>query len=488
MPTWLRLARIIAVLSIGLSFWVFAIRALSAYEASEIPPGVAVTSGCEEESLNTVWRAIHGGQTYSESTSVPYSAAYFNWLFYATYKLPVAAAVGRFGSIIMPNTGRVITAVFALLGTAVLAWCLNRVMSGDLALSAGLAGTAFFGPLVGWWAITLRPDVGALALETFALSIVLLGYRRTIPSIPLALGLFYAAWSFKQTYVMGLGGAVLFLVVRQCWRAAATLALGAVGLWCLTLLALGTNYISAQLNTATTNVYYLGAGLANLRGALERTAPLWLLAAPSLCWHSQIVAEPDSTLAADARLLGFLGLLVSLPLAFAASCKIGAALNYYFTPSLFLAFLAASALATRPAPRLATIAFLSASALQLLLALGFTGSVSLASQSRDLAQKWHAWREAPTPRFSALNTLNLPWLNPGQPAFVLAYNYPLERAAGRAFERGGIGGLISDGYFASLLLPESTTRVYDGGALVRYSRGPAMQGYVIFYRTDSPEP
>lgn len=54
----------------------------------------------------------------------------------------------------------------------------------------------------------------------------------------------------------------------------------------------------------------------------------------------------------------------------------------------------------------------------------------------------------PEPRFSEDHRFNLPWLSPGGPPFVLAFNYGRDRQLGFAFEKGGMGGLISSGYFA----------------------------------------
>ena len=64
----------------------------------------------------------------------------------------------------------------------------------------------------------------------------------------------------------------------------------------------------------------------------------------------------------------------------------------------------------------------------------------------------------------------LPWIYPGAPHFILAYNYRRDRAAGRRFERDGIGGLIADGYFGALLMNVPTGR-FDGAQIaVRYEK------------------
>ena len=47
-----------------------------------------------------------------------------------------------------------------------------------VALAAAIAALTFLGPLVGWWAHTVRPDVWACALETSGLVIFLHLQRR----------------------------------------------------------------------------------------------------------------------------------------------------------------------------------------------------------------------------------------------------------------------------------------------------------------------
>jgi hypothetical protein len=72
----------------------------------------------------------------------------------------------------------------------------------------------------------------------------------------------------------------------------------------------------------------------------------------------------------------------------------------------------------------------------------------------------------PPPAFSPNPYTMLPWMHPGNTHFILAYNYAPDRRAGRRFERGGIGGLIGEGFFASLYLAAPDGK-YDGAELSR---------------------
>ena len=354
---------------------------------------------------------------------------------------------------------------------------------GHTRVAAALATFVFFGPLVGWWAHTLRPDVWALVLETCALAVLLAGGRRhPLGSTVFAALLFYGAWSCKQTYVLGLGTALLYLAWRRQWRPAGLLAGTSIGLWVTTFLLLGPGYRATFLGTASTNVFYPALGLRNLGEMLTKSAPLWLLLVPLLFRRKAAGAQIAAPLAADARALGTIGLLVTLPLALAASCKLGAGAYYYFTALIMVSLLAASLYATTASRRLCAPGLLAMAALQLLVLLGHAGRTDLTDQTDQLAAIWPVWQKQAEPRFSSLTNLNLPWLNAGSPPLVLAFNYTTDRAAGRNFEHGGLGGLIADGYFETLLLPASTGQEYDGGSLRRYRRGETVRGLTVFRR------
>lgn len=458
------------------------LRGSAALTAVRADPGVALTSGCEEESLHSVWRAAKGLPVYTDPYRPPFSAAYFNWLFYRAY----AGFVDRIGG--LPADGRLLTMAFALAGAAGLYFLLARILPETRLVAAGLSALVWLGPLMGWWAHTVRPDTGALFFETAAVGLVLVCHRRHPLAAALAAGaLFYAAWAFKQTFFLGLGTALLFLLVRRQWRAAFLLAGLSVAGWVATFALLGAEYRTIFQGTALGSAFALGLGLDNLRDMAVKSLPSILLVLTGT-FGRQLSAPATTALATDARLLGGLGLLVTLPLVFVASCKLGAASNYYLPVLTMLTLYAAGHLAGRSASIPVLIAFAVATTLQLLPLLHLRGRLDLEQQNRELAAVWPRWRPEPEPRYSHLRSLNLPWLNPDSPPFVLAYNYGHDRNAGRPFEAGGVGGLIEAGFFRSLLLPAGTDASYDGGSLRHYRRGETFNGLTIFRRISPPTP
>ena len=124
------------------------------------------------------------------------------------------------------RVGRLLTAAGTLAGAWILFAALRRI-SRQAAFAAAVATFVFFGPLVGWWAHTVRPDAWALAFEAAGAGAILI-WRRGRPGLALiaSLAFFYAAWSCKQTFFVCLASTVLFLAARAQWRLAAGLLAG----------------------------------------------------------------------------------------------------------------------------------------------------------------------------------------------------------------------------------------------------------------------
>lgn len=462
-------------------------RSWSALAATRTMPGVAVTSGCEEESLHALWRATRRDAVYVDPLRLPYVDAYFNWLFYRSYAVVLAASGADGDPTKIPAVSRLFTTILALGGGITLSYALSKVLGGRLLLGTGLAALVWLGPLMGWWIHTARPDAGALAFDSAGLAAVLLLHRtRPMAAALVGSAFFYAAWAFKQTYFLGLASSLLFLAARHQWKIVLVLIGVSLSGWMATFLFLGPVYRESFTNTTTTNVYDLSTGFANLRDMGVKTMPLIFLAAAGLLKRMTGSPSSNTELAGDCRLLGGLGLMVTLPLGFAASCKLGSASYYFFPASIMLTLYAAGSFAPHFPRRLVLTAFALATLFQLTVLMRLAGRLDIHEQTTSLARVWEVWRVEPEPRFAHDRKLNLPWLNPRSPSLVLAFNYELQRAAGRTFEAGGVGGLISSGYFRSLLLPADADGGYDGASLHLYQRGESVGDLTLYRRIEAP--
>jgi hypothetical protein len=487
-----RLLAVVALLALACSCLVFACRLAAVQEAANLPPGTVQTSGCEEESFFAVWRKIHGRPVYGDVTEPPYASASFNWLFYATYGTILRPLVKVGGDSLLPLAGHWLTAIFAVLGAAGCTWASVR---GQASAATRLAGAAigsllFLGPLVGWWGVTLRPDVAALLAELAGV-LAFLYWHRTHPgrAVAAAVLAFYLAWAFKPTVLGAFFAVAAFLLAHRRWREAAFFGGATVALWLLTLVIGGPVYRAALLATATNNAFSVPVGVANLWSVLLALAPLlgglpWWLGAlrRHRPWRQRSLAH-------DALVLSTLGLLVVIAIFSAAAAKIGASRNYFFTAGLLLTVGTVLGVwplqRTRLAPALACV-------LTLIMQGGFLaglwGTLSLRANAEQLAARWAVFQRQPEPRFSDDLRLNLPWLNQQSPPLVLAFDYPRNRAEGRRFAGDGLGGMIVRGELATLLLPAGVHDRYDGAPLDNYVRGETVADLAVYRRRSDGSP
>ena len=460
-----RLVRISALVCLAMCILVMGRRFAESWRAASTAPGVAITSGSEEESFFILWEGVHGQAVYADGKQPPYATPFFNWLFYWSYAVPVGWAARLGGDAAIPEAARMTTLACALLAAAIMGTLFRKLLRDNMPasglVSAALAAFFMTGPLVGWWLATARPDVAALALEAAGVAAFLLIHRRRPLLATLAsAAAFYLAWAFKQTYVEGLVAVALFLALRRCWRDLAVLCLLSGGLWLITFAEMGPVYRELFQTMGMNNAFLIPIGMSNAGSAAAKVFP-WLLLLPASVapWRREIRAG-NGTLEADALLLGAVGFVTSTPASFILSCKIGASLNYFFGPLLFLAIagVAGLALQRRSARGVLPVAaaLLAAACMQGLVLFGVVGQISLAPQARQLAERWDVWRKLPSPRFSSDNRLNLPWLNLGAAPMFPTYKYSMIRESGTPLAHDGIGGLINEGYFAALAIPAAS--------------------------------
>jgi len=187
--------------------------------------------------IYAVWKGANHLPVYEWPLSFPFSLSLYNYLFYETYAsfLRLAGATGEG----MMTWGRFLTPVFAIMG-AIAQWKLVQHHLGLRGARSLLSllfaiGLWFCTSIVRYWAVSIRPDIAAVALVMVALCLVV---RQRRFAFAFAGVFFYLAWSFKQTVVLALVGVCLFLVFQKRWRdlmvlaavfaalAAATLLLG----------------------------------------------------------------------------------------------------------------------------------------------------------------------------------------------------------------------------------------------------------------------
>ena len=173
--------------------------------------------------IYAVWKAVHHIPVYEWPLSYPFSLAPYNYLFYYTYAY-FLRSVGATGADIM-TWGHLFTLIFPIMG-AIAQWKLVQHYLNLRGLRNALAllfatGLWFCTSIIRYWALAIRPDMGAIALVMVALYIVV---RRPRFAFVYAGVLFYLAWSFKQSVVLAFAGVCLFLLFQKRWHDLSVLA------------------------------------------------------------------------------------------------------------------------------------------------------------------------------------------------------------------------------------------------------------------------
>ena len=303
-----------------------------------------MTTGGESVHFQNVLKARRGLPLYQRPTEPPfYPTTLYNAGFYTIYAWATSGAPDDVPALARATRG--FTLGLACLGlAATLAYGLLSLSRRDpgtasrwvaAAMVFGAVGVTL-GGLPGWWVLSVRPDVGGAACGAVALAIVLvMGTRREVAAGAAAGIALAAAWSFKQSCVLILGGLILSVLIQRRWRFLAAMLAPVAATVAGFQVLLGPEY---RYNTvfATSlagfdfrNVVVLGTHFA-VKGIFPLTASvLGLAVLPRAGWLRR---DERVALAACWATTLFGG--------WAACYRNGSAMNYFFEFSTVAGFLA----------------------------------------------------------------------------------------------------------------------------------------------------
>lgn len=436
------------------------------YAISFATPYMFTTTGSEEESLFSIWKFTQHQAVYTDPYRIPFAVSYFNWAYYYSYGSIASLSLHllHLDAIWIPTIGRLITIAFTLITGAIFCLTARAFVKAGLLARGPMAWAwcliATVSPLVGFWSITVRPDIGALAFEAAGLYVILC-YLRTqdLRLIVVAALLFYAAWAFKQSSVTMLTGSVLTLVLLKRWRAFLTLSAIWWFLVIVTLIVGGPVYRECLLFSQRHLPMSLSYELL-ISPKVPRRNPFFLLCLVAIAVWSwgkfrHIVSEPIEAA---------LALVISFSFCFAllTSFKVGADDNY-FIPAAWASMLAFALFLGRT--RLQKINLRWVLAGLILCSWFVTADIAhdfrkpsiyfdLRSSDSTYSAIAEKLSQLPGPAFVGDPYADLPWVQRFSPHFVVAYAYIYDRAAGVPFEDDGWEGLAREGYFATLVLTQ----------------------------------
>ena len=462
-----------------------------------------LTTGEEEGALFGIWRVLQGEQVYQDPFAIPYAGSFFGWLFYASYGLftQICLRISGLDIAWFPQFARSFSTIGALLGCFALFRIFKRLHPAqrfvDRLFYGGLALLVFFGLSMGRFSWSTRPDIWALSLELLALLYLLSRIDEDdliFTAIAIAL-LCFVASSFRQTNMTVFLCAQIFLAQKSI-RAALIGALVFGSLWGFVLIFGGELFRYNILFAALENEFAIRAHTVLLKAlkssqylALSALLALGLLAVrPRL--RRAIFTSPEGLVLGSS-------VIISLLIGVATGSKIGAATNYYHP---FLAFLCCFVVYVEyksENKKLFAGAWTAGAFLMLLFIVpnirSYDGpKYSLIRRPNTPALVKRCIDRLPAPVFSEIDSGNLPTINPGPEYFVLSYSHQWDKTGGRAFERGGIPGLLRDKYFGSVVLikaPKSPTFL-DRRNLRGYKLREGIEEcrpYIVFVKREDPD-
>jgi len=454
-------------------------------------PWMISTSGYEEESLYALYKYLYGLPVYQDPHQLPFAASYFNWLFYHIY--------GNFISLLVPTLklqdqwiptlGRLLTVGITLLGCALTTRLLQKLSSQqplNFLTAFCLSLYLWFGPLIGYWSMTVRPDLLALLFELMA-AYAIITYLPKWPVravIVAAIGC-YASWSCKQINVVMPLSIGLFLLWQRQLKLALILSTVFFALLAITMLLASEAMIQ--------NVFFIGTAIPlsfdtfylNIWHFVKKTIPLLCLGMVYFVALWRYPALRITALNHPAFRFATCGIIAWCLILLPASAKEGSAENYYFTLSLYLTLWVGAMLSFNP-PQWTKKGFGAAGLLATFsVAWGLHSSplISIQAQHAQHERLYQCMLNAPQPILVLNHYAALPWMNPSQHSFVLAYNYWRDRSQGVLFENNGIGGLIANGYFNTLVIPKEIGETLDTANLENYQRISELCGnYAILLK------
>ena len=315
--------------------------------------------------------------------------------------------------------------------------------------------------------------------------------RRPLTAVLVCCLFAYAAWAFKQTAIVAAVGLGLYLLARRRWAPMFVLAATMATAWGTTL-ALGPSaYVNSIFMMDDVAVLSAAHGVAVFVNFASKFVP-GLLGAAAI---ALVLARSGRLMAAwrddDALAFTTAGMLAGALLVAVTTPRVGSSESYYFTLAYFVALFVLAglrSLSSEGADRRLAVDALSlgwvVQGVAVIAVLGgLAGVLSARSTHEHLMRNKACLDTLARPLYVADIYLSLPWMTPGTPPFVLGYGYKAMRAAGRPMERGGVGGLIEDGYFATLVLPLSTINTFDGASIDGYRPAPAdCPAFKVFLR------
>lgn len=474
------------------------------YAFSFSEPLQLTTSGYEEESLYAMWKYLMGLKIYADRYSIPYAQSFFNWLFYQSYGFFINTFISLFPLSLrwIPTIGRFFTLVGALIGVFV---CYASFLSVSRAKDAGIkilafsfALTVFLGPLVGFWAFTVRPDIWGFVCEATGVFLFWKYYSiNNIKAIIFTSLALYCSWAFKQSYIYTVIAISLFLLLKKEFKVLGIFLLLMILFYSITFLLGDRDYFNSIFCHARRG-FSFSSIKENIFNASLKSFPSIVTSIVSFVFIFQTKGMKKECVKEKRLLFTIILFLVTTIISIPGSGVIGAADNYYFM-ELYSLSLVAVTLLNKIYNKLIDIEknknkikiFVGLLmfgwgihiAAMIPVFIGHKGVLSVYPQHVDFMKKQKCIERFPKPLFVDNMYLSLPWMNPSEPYI---FRNALYMISAEVDDLCDFGRLIKDGHYKALFLKEKL-ETFLGARLSDYKiLSEKYEGFYVYIKNDQP--
>jgi hypothetical protein len=426
------------------------------YNISLVHPLQVSTSGMEEESLFVFWKSFQGLKVYGDPYQIPYSASYFNWLYYALY-LPVVKFANQGANI--PNVARLFTLFFSLI-LSFITFRFSKLLQLSKAAQL-IAPLVPLSPLFGFWVITARPDILATLLEVLALIFCVKYVRlRQLSSLVWIVLFCYLSWSAKQSYVNVISGFCIWLILSKQIKPLLFCVVSMFALFTLSFTLGDELYRFSILKSQMNMSLNFHLGVTNWILFLSKTLPIMLpLAFCALKKEFYVIIKTS----AELQLLACI-FIVTTTFNGALVFKLGAGDNYFFMSTLLGFFMLGSVynrITLKWAHWGAGLAYLG---ILLMLVTEVRGKLNLQGQNQLNQKVTDCVNSLPNSSTALVNDLyaQLPWVNTRSTGvYTNTLQMYFENGNFSKYEAGGIKGLIGAKKFDYLVNLQTTAPIFN---------------------------
>lgn len=308
------------------------------------------TNGAESLMAYSIWKVKNHFPLYELPYRSPYALTLYNYLFYFCYAW-ILQFVDSSGSNLLVY-GRMITLGMANLGIV----STVRLITDGSPIQPPKRNFAFYvtiatlawitSSFLGWYALTLRPDVIAVAFGCLGICVATRAVAlNSILAAAVSAALFYVGWAFKQSAVSLFLGTCISLAIWRRWRLLGTVTLTFLFAVVVTLIAGGPEYrYNLLMAPGVVDSYSLKFVISEWAKAGLLNLYIWVGALSALLWTAteHLKQRPQfSDIAAITRTIVSCAFVVTLLTGSVLLSKVGAAKNHLLECFVMATILAA---------------------------------------------------------------------------------------------------------------------------------------------------